>query len=221
MKRPRFEDRATFMNKVAPFLLKETVAPYPLHWPLGQPRTAAKARRFLEDHWDDRVCIERVTGKLFRLMREVGGESVILSTNQVLRHGLPTALPDRLDDPGAALYFEHRGKQGVFVCDRYLDLIDNIHSLSMAAQKLRYPWREGSDEQFVECIYEVAAALAVDDQWWKVVLELDAEQSVNLANCVAAYRRLSKRFHPDYPGGSHVAMQRLNAAIEEAKNLLT
>ena len=25
----------------------------------------------------------------------------------------------------------------------------------------------------------------------------------------------------DYPGGSHVAMQRLNAAMEEAKNLLT
>ena len=195
------------------------VARCPLHWPLGVPRTAAKDRKFLGDHWDDRVCFERVTGTLFRRAQAGGAENVILSTNQPLRYGLPIEPAGRLDDPGAALYFQHDGKELVFAYDRYLDLIDNIYLISSEMKKLSYRWREG-DSQFVDCSYQVVDALQVDVEWWKAVLELDAEKTVDLEMCVSAYRRLSKRFHPDQPGGSHSEMQRLNAAMDEARELL-
>lgn len=52
---------------------------------------------------------------------------------------------------------------------------------------------------------------------WRDVLELQGWRgSVTRKMVELAYRKLAARRHPDVPGGSHEAMQELNAARDAA-----
>ena len=200
------------------------IAPYPLHWPPGWPRTAYNDRRTLQDSYGSQRSWEGLTGRLLGELERLSAQNVILSTDQPIRRdGLPYAATRRIEDPGAAVYFERGEKQLVLAQDRYIDLRDNIRSLALAIEGLRQMERHGGNYVIERAFtgFEALPAPAAEGKWWATVLELNHEETLHLAMCERAYRELTKRFHPDKPGGSDVAMRRLiNEAIAEARNHL-
>ena len=205
------------------------IAPYPLCWPSDWPRT---------EH-EDRLAYlggkappwNKIMARLHREMRLVDHGGLILSGGFVLssdrplrRDGLPYADPAAGEDPGAALYFQRDAKPVVLARDGYQRLGDNVRSLCLAVEALRQLERHGGD-QITERAFQGFEALPAPVKkggWWSTVLELDSgiTMPLTLETAEASYRKLAKRFHPDQPGGSQVAMRRLNEAIEEARRNL-
>src|SRR5690348_1410616 len=104
---------------------------YPLAWPSGWPRLGSKESdvRFRGPtySWD------RVYRGLRHEIKKIGGSSVVVSTNQPLRHdSLPYAQDRKIIDPGVAVYFLRDGKQMVMAQDRFWSILGNMRSLTMA-----------------------------------------------------------------------------------------
>ena len=191
------------------------IAPYPLCWPAGWPRTEHKDRPAYmggkSPTWTN------LMSRLNREMRLMDGAGFVLSSDRPLRHdGIPYAEPSTGEDPGAAIYF-HRGETPyVFAQDLYQRLNDNVRSLCLAIEGLRQIERHGGDK-IMERTFQGFEALPApqDKPWWAETLELTG--TFRLADAENAYRRIARRVHPDHPGGSDVAMRHLNDAIREAR----
>ena len=63
--------------------------------------------------------------------------------------------------------------------------------------------------------FEALPAPQPKKPWFYQVLEIPENCTIDAAE--SSYRQLAKRFHPDTPGGSQVAMRNLNNAIREAR----
>jgi hypothetical protein len=181
---------------------------YPLQWPAGLPRAKSRAVSAFGEKTIG-VATRFVLGEV----RRMNGSLPVLSTNLALRgDGLPYANQRQPADPGAALYFQRRGKPMVFACDRWLKIEHNIYAIGKTIEALRGIERWGSSDM-MERAFVGFQALPAPKPWWEV-LGLDGPNATR-SEIAIAYRRASNEAHPDRPGGSHDAMAAVNAARDE------
>lgn len=213
-----------------------TVA-FPLQWPEGWPRTAANSRSdsarfksgsaFVVDATSSTghryvgtkpVSFDRARKLLFEELERMKVASVVLSSNVPLRlDGLPRAdaARMRMDDPGVAVYFQHRKKPMVMAQDAFDTVAGNMRSLGLAVEALRQLERHGGGHM-MERAFSGFAALPLSTPPWREVFGVPPEWRGDLR---ATFIRLSRERHPD-AGGSQGAMSELNVAYEAAKREL-
>jgi len=187
-------------------------AAYPLQWPAGWPRTAKQARKDarFDTPWT------KTLDKLVREIHLLGGSSPIISSNAAVRRdGLPYAdqAQDKLDDPGASVFFTINGRQRVMAHDVYKTVHHNLHSIALTIEAMRAIERHGGS-MMMERAFEGFAALAAPGAtpWWQILgLSSDAPRQ----QIEEAFRRLARVRHPD-AGGSDAMMAELNAARDQA-----
>lgn len=194
-----------------------SVAAFPLHWPEGWPRTKAPARsRF------DVSFVEARDGLVAEIGR-LGGRYVVISMDiETRQDGLPYANQRAPRDTGVAVYFERKGKQMVFACDRWDSVKDNMRAVAKTIEAIRGIERWGASEM-LERAFSAFQALPAPGakRSWKEVLGLATVPDVNIAKATIenAYRTLARKHHPD-AGGSDAAMAELNAARDEALRIV-
>lgn len=182
---------------------------YPLQWPVGRPRTKRRERsRF-------NVSFAKARDHLFRELALMGARLPVLSTNVSLRRdGLPYANQPEPEDSGICVYFEKKGKQFAFACDRWDRVRDNVQAVRHTIAALRGLDRWGTGDM-VEAAFTGFEALPPPS--WRTDLGLGSEATIDEAE--REYRARARAAHPD-TGGSEDAMSRLNVAIQQARTEL-
>jgi hypothetical protein len=207
---------------------------FPLQWPAGKPRTPAGRRE--RGRFSKRVTktfgrsdgsdysysaksditladsIRRLQAELDRL----GARMPVVSTNLELRlDGLPRGGQRKPNDPGAAVYFQLRGKPIVLACDHYDTVEANIAAIAAHIDAMRAMERHGvgSLEQMFAGFTALPPAMSPDD--WREPLG----HPTTLEQAEANYRDRMKYAHPDVnPSDAAGAVAaKLNAAIAAAR----
>ena len=152
-----------------------------------------------------------------RELERLGARKLILSTNIELRlDGLPYANRTEPQDRGAAVFFEHKGKQMAFGCDRWSKVGDNIHAIALTIGALRGIARWGTGDM-MEAAFTGFAALPssiVTPRDWRETLECPDARTLEDAN--EAYKRARGKAHPD-KGGTDVEFHAINQAWAQAE----
>lgn len=206
----------------------ESIPRYPLEWPVGWVQTLPHRRqvaRFSKrvtvtgesGSWSrlKELSIEQATQRLEQEIERLGGRHPVLSTNVSLRlDGRPRS-NETPRDPGAALYFDFKGKATVFACDRFTRLADNLAAIAghIAALRAVERYGVGSLEQALSGYKALPADTAAN---WRAVFGFKDEQAVSVDALDSAYYTRAKTAHPD-TGGSHDAMAHLNRARDYAR----
>lgn len=165
---------------------------YPLCWPAGRPRTSRPER----SRFDTTIAYAR--DELLAEIGRLGGEHVIISTNvPVRKDGLFYASARAPDDPGVAVYFQYKGRQHCFACDKWDRLKDNVQAIRKTIESLRGIARWGTGDM-MERAFSGFAALpdrgSAGGQHWSQVLDVPVDASVETIR--AAYRRARRNAHP-------------------------
>lgn len=184
---------------------------YPLHWPVGKPRTKwPQSSRFTVGR---AVALDN----LFDELRMLGAQNIVVSTDIELRlDGHPYASRRPPDDKGVAVYFSWKKRQMCFACDQWDKIEHNIHAVGKTIGALRGIERWASGDM-VEAAFTGFQALPppMNERPWWTVLNLPTDSS--LKDCENVYRHLAKKYHPDSSTGSTDKMSELNAAIAEVR----
>lgn len=198
------------------------VAPYPLYWPLSQPRTRELDRRkalfqvsFAEARQDLLFEIARLDG--------VDLKDVVLSMNvPTRRDGLPQ-VPDREpSDPGVAVYFARGKRPYVIACDAFYKVHWNVRAIGATIGALRTIERHGTtslvDQAFSGFAQLPAAGGTAVARDWRDVLGLVGvpRERITVDGLTTVYRQLARVHHPDL-GGDAVKFRELADALEAAK----
>lgn len=190
---------------------------YPLCWPMARPRA-----RYRETNNMFKTSFADARDECYREIARLGGTDVIVSTNIPLRRDLkPQAMKwgETLADPGVAVYFKRKGKELCFACDKWRHVQDNMQALTRTIEALRGIARWGTGDM-MEAAFSGFAALPAPGQSsginpWQI-LGLDPERGASEVEIMAAFRSLSKKHHPDIPGGNAQKW----SEIREAHDLL-
>ncbi len=189
---------------------------FPLSWPNGWPRTKQPTRSKFD------VSFTAARDGLMEQIRMLGGKLPILSSDLELRRdGLPYAGQREPSDKGVAVYFQWKGQQRVFACDRWDRIKDNIRALEKTIEAVRGIERWGASEMLDRAFSGFTALPAPGEQAqrdWRDVLELNADERSRVSKAIieGRFRYLAAKRHPDRAGGSHEAMSELNRARDEA-----
>lgn len=180
---------------------------YPLHWPVGRPRTPRHQISYSRFTPGNRAQeVRSVHDELWRL----GAKNVIVSTNVRLRRdGLPYAGDKAPDDQGVAVYFDYLGGQKCFACDRWETVEENLRAIFKSIEAIRGLDRWGS-KSFVDAAFTGFAALPSPEMqrpWWEV---LGVDQNASKDEVRSAYRRKSMELHQ--AGAGETAQVDLNIA---------
>ena len=149
----------------------------------------------------------------------MNGRYPVLSTNIGLRRdGLPYATTKEPDDKGVAVYFEYRGKQMVFACDRWDRVRDNVQAIRHTISAIRGIERWGASDMMERAFsaFEALPDLSAARSWRDI---LDVTVASGLDEAQAAYRRKVKEAHPDC-GGSPEQFAQVQNAWEAARQEL-
>lgn len=198
----------------------EGVNAFPLCWPDGWPRAKSRGTSNYEatEFGKNRDLVLRA----LRMWSTRG--DIVLSTNVPLtRDGLPYAsTPQRLQDPGVAVYWMRNKKPQVMASDRWSGVGENMRAIWYALDALRQLERCGAS-QILDRAYAGFAALpaAHRSKPWREVLGLAGMVDglgPNAAKAVVdtAWRELAKIHHPDKAGGNAERMAEINRARDEA-----
>ncbi|MEO1419444.1 MAG: J domain-containing protein [Pseudomonadota bacterium] len=187
-----------------------TAEAYPLHWPEGVARTGKPLRARFDD-----VPRGRAVEELIAEINLAGGRYPVVSTNLRLRRdGMPYASDRPPGDKGVAVYFERKGRQLVYACDRWDKIEHNMRAITKTIAAVRGIDRWGASDA-MERAFAAFEALPppapTDAGWWSV---LGVARGASRADIEQAYRDLAKRNHPDH-GGSPDVMAKINAAREQ------
>jgi hypothetical protein len=212
---------------------------YPLAWPKGKPRTKWDARTSGRFNRKEREYGNRGDGSSYsytrtkdltvtvaaqRVLDELGRLGVdyryvpVISTNLVVNlNGLPRSGQRKPDDPGVAVYFRIDGDPVVLATDRYDSVEGNLAAIAahIAASRAIERHGVGTLKEIFRGFAALPPGIAPEPPWddtlgYPTTLE-DAEK---------AYRVLAFRWHPDRQGGDETKMQRANAAIAKAREVL-
>lgn len=189
---------------------------YPLYWPSNRQRTPSYKRSRARFKTTFGASVDFIINEL----RLLGARHPVISTNvQLRRDGLPSAAAGARNvyDPGVAVYFFYKERETCMACDRWDKVEDNIYAIGKSIEAMRGIARWGSGDM-LEAAFAGFVALPQPKTNWKDILgvtgtSLDAAES--------QYRELSKRYHPDIPGGDAAMMTKLNQAIETARKELS
>lgn len=176
---------------------------YPLQWPAGWQRTLVWKR----ERGQFGTTFAKARDGLMAEIERMGGRVPVLSSNMALRRdGLPYAQQSRIEDPGIAVYFDYKGRQMCFACDRYATVEANTQAIRKTIEALRGIERWGASDMMERAFTGFAALAAPIALCWHDVLDpADPEGS---------YRRLRSQHHPDR-GGDAEAFNRVQAAWDE------
>jgi hypothetical protein len=193
----------------------EAVSRYPLEWPLGWLRTAPTRRRHgTFRHQGQWISVQAATQRLERELERLGVRSMTLSTNVSLRlDGRPRS-DEKPNDPGAAIYFNFKGKATVLACDTYHTVSDNIAALAAHVDALRAIQRYGvgTIEQALAGYKALPADTAAD---WRHVFGVGSSPTT-VEQVDQAYKTLAKQYHPDITRDDGAKMAWLNRARDYA-----
>lgn len=179
---------------------------FPLQWPDHQPRSKRRQRSQFN------TSFAKARDSLMAELRRMGARLPVLSTNVELRRdGLPYAGMKEPTDPGAAIYFEWKGRPMAFACDRWDRVKDNVQAIRKTIEALRGLDRWGTGDM-VDAAFRGFEALPPPD--WRGELGLTPEST--LEDAESSYRSRARSAHPDM-GGSVEGMAKLNIAIERAR----
>lgn len=202
---------------------------YPLCWPANWKRTTSRAdaqfgkvRAALPGSYGGKArlslteSIDRIADELQRM--GIKEEFVVVSTNIPLNlSGTPRGDRSEPSDPGAAIYWTHKGKSQCMAIDRYRRVADNLAAIAATLEALRAIERHGGGSILDRAFLGFAALPAATGRPWREVLEFGLSTPTE-AMVEERFRALSRSRHPD-TGGSHEKMAELNgaraAAIQE------
>lgn len=219
----------------------------PLYWPKNKSRTLANKRvwsapfsvaetkNVVDRRWNGTASVETMvkktsnkqvgvpaaTDRLEKQLEYLGATVVVLSTNLELRlTGQPRGNQNNPDDPGAAVWFNLKGKRMVFACDKWGRVADNIAALAAHIRATR------SVENFGVGTLEQSFAgyRALEDYSegipWRRVLGFKDGEAVTREVVEARFREQAKRIHPDLTGEDGLQMSQLTVAISQARKEL-
>lgn len=152
--------------------------------------------------------MDEVTRGLARELGLLGARKEILSTNVRLRiDGAPYSNQAQPADPGAAVYFELKGRPVSLACDKWLRVEDNVWAIVKHIEALRGQerWGVGSVEQaFGGYMQLPAPGQTSGSQWWTV---LGVPINASVEQVREAYLLLVKKHHPDHGGEAELFMR--------------
>jgi hypothetical protein len=140
---------------------------YPLAWPQGWARTPTGRR----ESGAFKTTFAKARDELMAEISRLGGRHPVLSSNLELRRdGLPYASRGRVEDPGIAVYFDYKGSQMCFACDRYSVIDANTQAIRLSIAAIRGLERWGASDM-MERAFAGFAALGHDAgrKWWDVL----------------------------------------------------
>ncbi len=192
---------------------------YPLHWPLGMPRTKSPAvSRFTTSISG---AVNNVNDELRKFGVDTGRkiESMVISSNVSLGNNKPR-------DCGIAVYFRWDNMDCCIAVDRYTKPEDNLQAVAKIIEAERTKMRHGG-LNIVRASFRGFTALpppkGPDGHLaapWRQVLFGDPEKSASLADAEAAYREGVKQHHPDR-GGDTGRFNAIADAIRQAREELS
>lgn len=184
---------------------------YPLYWPFGWKRTVHRQRSKFKTGFG------AARNLLFAELGRLNASRVIVSTAIPLRNdGLPRAnmKPDG-GDTGVAVYFQRKGKDMVFACDKYDRSEDNIYAIAKTIDAMRGIERWGASDMMERAFtgFKALAAENSGESWWAILgcSALSSKEEIE-----SAYRKRSREAHPDL-GGSQELMAKVNLARDQAR----
>lgn len=169
---------------------------FPLHWPEGWPRAKRRERSAFG------LSMADARDHLMSQLALMGARYIVLSSNVALRRdGLPYANQPEPSDPGVSVYFQWRGKQMTFACDRWDRVRDNVRAIGKTVEALRGVERWGASDM-MERAFSAFEALpppaGVTTTCWDI---LGIARGATATEIEVAYRRQAKTAHPDHGGG--------------------
>lgn len=189
-----------------------TVA-YPLHWPVGYPRTKGRTGSRFD------TSIHRAVSNVNDELRRFGNDTSKPVQNLVISSNV-TLGAQRPADPGIAIYFRWDGIDCCIAVDRYEKPEDNLQAIAKVVDAERAKMRHGG-LAIVRASFRGYAALPppkdasgqLQAPWWQT---LGLAEGAALPDAEAAYRRLVKETHPDR-GGDAAAFNLVTNAIRQAR----
>jgi hypothetical protein len=206
-----------------------TITAFPLAWPPGWKRTAARAegnfRTGSSPASSKPVTITQATQRLRLELGRMGvhdRNGLIVSSNLQLRQdGLPYADQRKPADPGAAAYWNDPWTKAprCMAIDRYTKVEMNIAALAATIEAMRAIERHGGaivlERAFTGFTALPAPIVAGMKRDWWLVLLLDTRHPT-AEEIQSAYRRLASKYHPDRDGGDAAKMAEINQARDDA-----
>jgi hypothetical protein len=203
---------------------------YPLCWPQNWKRTTSRTgaqfgkteTQYVEgirsyagkSRLSMRDAIDRIADEL-RLMG-VKEENCIVSTNIPLNlSGVPRGDRGEPSDPGAAIYWTHKGKSQCMAIDRYTRVADNLAAIAATLGALRAVERHGGGSILERAFIGFAALPSSAQRPWREVLVF-GDRNPGREEIEQRFRSMAKQLHPDKNGGDAEGMIELNAARAEA-----
>ena len=186
---------------------------YPLHWPVGMPRTKAPGTSKFKTSLPG--ALSNLTDELRRFGNETGKpvKDLILSSNVTLTSQRP-------QDPGIACYFTWDGIECCIAIDRYARVEDNVQAIALIIEAERTKMRHGG-LNIVRASFRGFASLPPPDDKagelaapWRSVLGVP--EAADLPMAKSAYFRLVKTAHPD-AGGDPAQFNRVVDAWRQAQ----
>ena len=190
---------------------------YPLHWPIGWPRSKVYPLRSPFNRGRTLAAARDFALNELRLLRATNIE---ISTNIQLRgDGLPYSGQAQPQDRGVAVYFKLGGREHVLAVDKWDRVECNLYAVGKHVEALRAQERYGvgSLEQAFRGYQKAlppasAPSTPTVRPWWEV---LGLKPDTTVAEIKAAFQRLALQRHPDY-GGSEEQLAELKAARDAA-----
>jgi hypothetical protein len=178
---------------------KHGIEAYPLTWPADQPR-----RVNLEQSKFDTSFV-KAREHVFWEAQRMSGKDIVLSCNiPLMRDGMPRANYTPAD-PAVALYFNRKGRNVVFACDKYNTVADNMWAIVKTIEALRGIERWGTQQMMDRAFAGFARLPEKPVESWRDALNLAAEDLVTLDLVEARFRYLAKVYHPDTGSNSDPA----------------
>lgn len=191
-----------------------TAESYPLYWPEGRPRARWRGAS------DFKVTLAQARDGVFGELRKLGARKVILSTNIPLRlDGIPYANASEPKDPGAAVYFEYKGKPMCFACDKYSRVRENLRAIEKTIDAIRGIERWGSSDMMERAFRGFTALPEQTGESWRTVFGFTATETVTSDGIDGAFRTLAMTEHPDH-GGTSERFQRIINARTDARRAI-
>lgn len=194
---------------------------FPLHWPVGWPRTRSPKRSKFKE-LSSYAAADLLMKELERLIGRWSTDfkKIILSTNVELREdGLPYSKQRRMTDFGAAVYFRYKDKDLVMACDTFDRVGCNIYAMAKSIEAMRGIERWGCSELMNRAFtgFQALPERGTRPTWFSI---LEIPENSNSVQIGERYRALAKIHHPDMAGGNAEKFIQIQLAYEEAmKNL--
>jgi hypothetical protein len=202
---------------------KFNLSNYPLSWPQDWKRSTISQihdGRFLRNGNMPSIMegLRRILSELERM--GIRKDDILVSSNVPTRlDGMPRSDAREPEDRGVAVYWR-KNQNAPMQCmaiDIYNRVADNLCAIAATLDAMRAIQRHGG-AQVQERSFRGFAALpaSTSARPWREVMEFKGSDIPARDVLDFAFRALSRKRHPDVPGGSHDAMAELNQARAEA-----